>query len=199
MYTNLLQKMFNITNKAKNKIEVPEKYIITIFNNTINAYMKDLEEKIIAMKKAYIETLVKKHFKKDKNKKKEIILKAKIPKRRNEVKKVFNQLMVLIKTKLEPKHQKYCYLLILKILEKYKIISGEEIAKIKILFKEMIDERKNNKKAIHNKQKKKVKYNYDDKKWIDQNKSRIGFTFKAFSIIIPLAYIINYAYANFKV
>ncbi len=193
IYSNLLQQMYKITNKRKNKIKEKEKNSSTIYINKLNEYMKELEDKILAMKKGYIETLVEKHFEKDKNKKKEIILKANIPKKRNEVKRLFNEFMEYIKDKLEPQHQKYYYLLILKILNKYKNINNDEIKEEKKLF----NKKKLNGK-IKNEGKDDIKYNYDDYNWIRQQNSKRNVSFYLFSILIPLAYIINYIYAYGK-
>ena len=158
--------------------------------------MKELEDKILAMKKGYIETLVEKHFEKDKNKKKEIILKANIPKKRNEVKRLFNEFMEYIKDKLEPQHQKYYYLLILKILNKYKNINKDEIKQTMQLFRKKNKDKQN--KENDNKNLKNNKDNFDDINWINQQNTKKGMIFKFFSFMIPLAYILNYAYANFK-
>lgn len=76
----------------------------------------------------------------------EFILKANTPKKRNEVKKTFTDLMILIKNKLETQHQKYYYSLILQILSKYKNINEDEIQKKMRLFKIIIHNHKKNKK-----------------------------------------------------
>ena len=153
--------------------------------------MKELEDKIVQMKKAYIITLIKKHFEKNENKKIKIKLKANIPKKRNEVKKVFNQLMELIKNNLEIQHQKYCYIQIMTILKKFKAINDDEINKIK----KLIQQKKNNKKK---KEKENDKNNNDNGNWIYNQVSNKKMMFKIFSFIIPFAYIINYIYANIK-
>ena len=194
MYSNLLQKMSKITNKRKNKIKEKEKNNPTIYINKLNAYLKELEDKIMAMKKGYIETLVEKHFEIDKDKKKEIILKANIPKKRNEVKRKFIEFMRYIKDKLEPQNQKYYYLLILKILNKYKNINKEEINQtMKLLKKKAIDG-----KISKDKKDKEKDNKYDDINLINQQNTKKGRIFKFFSLIIPFAYLFNYAYANFK-
>ena len=193
IYSNLIQKMVDITNKRKNRINDKEKNEITIHNNNLNEYMKELEDKIILMKKGYIETLVEKHFENNPNNKKEIILKANIPKKRNDVKKIFKKLMGYIKEKLQAPNQKYYYILILKILNKYKNINNDEIKEEKKLF----NKKKLNGK-IKNEGKDDIKYNYDDYNWIRQQNSKRNVSFYLFSILIPLAYIINYIYAYGK-
>ena len=192
MYSNLIQKMYNIANNHHNKINLKEKNCISIYINKLNEYMKELEDKIIQMKKTYIITLIKKHFEKNENKKIKIKLEANIPKKRNEVKKVFNQLMELIRNNLEIQHQKYCYIQIMKILEKYKAINDDEINKIK----KLIQHKKNNKRK---KEKGNDKNNNDNRNWIYSQASNKKVMFKIFSFIIPFAYIINYIYANIKV
>ena len=199
-----MQKIYNITIKRKNKINLPEKKSITKYDNTINRYMKDLEDKINIMKKGYIQALIEKHFEKDENKKMEIILKANIPKKRNEVKKTFKELMELLKNEFDVQNQKYYYLIILNILNKYKNINEDEIRKMMKLYKQ-----KRNKNNIKNNDKNKInkyKYNYDnnndndnDNEWIsNKQNSKKGFIVKVFTFLIPLAYIIKYCYANYK-
>ena len=192
MYSNLIKKMKIITNNRKNKINEQEKNIITIYCNNLNEYLKELEDKINLMEKGYIETLVKKHFEKDKNKKLEIIIKANISKKRNDVKKIFTKLMRYIKNNLEPANQKYYYILILKILDKYEIINEEEINKTIKLFKP----KKHNKLNLN----KSNDYNseFDNNEWINQNYSKKGWGFKIFAFVLPIAYFINYIYANIK-
>ena len=200
----MLQKIYNITNKRKNKINEPEKHVVTKYENILNGHMKELEDKIKIMKMGYLQALIEKHFEKDENKKKEIILKGNIPKKRNDVKKVFKKLMALINDKLSDEHKKYCYMKILEILDKYKNIQDKEKKDMMKLFKQKIKNKsinKNNKKINNNKMNDNVykKDKDDDNDWINQKNSSKGITFKLFTVLIPLAYIINYAYANFKV
>ena len=198
--------MYNITNKRKNKINLPEIKGVTIYDNTLQLYIKELEEKINIMKKAYIKTLIEKHFEKDENKKLEIILKANISKKRNDVKKIFKQIMDLIKTKLKEQNQKFYYLIILKILNQYKSINDDEIKQMMKLYRQKRANKKyiiqSNKNNFNN-----YKYNNDNNDnnnngnndWINQQNSKKGIIFKIFTVLIPLAYIINYGYSNFKV
>jgi hypothetical protein len=195
IYSNLLQKMIDITNKRKNRINEKENNQPTIHINNLNEYMKELEDKLILMKKGYIETLVEKHFEKNKDNKKEIILKANIPKKRNEVKRIFKKLMGYIKDKLELPNQKYYYILILNILKKYKNINKDEMTEEIQLYKKQKSIRKI-KKGGENKVK--IKDNYDDYNWIIQQNKKRGMGFYIFSIIIPLAYVINFVFANNK-
>ena len=193
--------MYNITNKFQGKINLPEKYTLTIYNDILKKYLNELENKIIIMKNGYIETLVKKHFEKDENKKMEIILKSNIPKKRNDVKKVYKQMIDVIKSKkneLGVQSQKYYYLLIIEILKKYKAINEDEIKK----FIRKFQKRRYNKKMGNGntgvKEIKDDSNNYDDYVWINQSKSRYTKIFKFFTVVLPLAYIINYVYANSK-
>ena len=194
IYFNLLKKMINITNSRKNKINEQEKNIITIHCNNLNEYLKELEEKINLMKKGYIETLVKKHFEKDKNKKMEIILKANISKKRNDVKKIFKKLMRYIDNNLEPANQKFYYILILKILNQYEIINEDEINKTMKIFKQKNKIIKNKESAINTD----INPEFDNNVWISQNYSKKGNAFKVFAFLLPFAYFINYIYANIK-
>ena len=195
IYSNLLQKMIDITNKRKNRINEKENNQPTIHINNLNEYMKELEDKLILMKKGYIETLVEKHFEKNKDNKKEIILKANIPKKRNEVKRVFKKLMGYIKDKLEVPNQKYYYILILNILKKYKNINKDEMKEEIQIYKKQKSICKI-KKSGENKGK--DKDNYDDYNWIYQQNKKGGMGFYIFSIIIPLAYVINFVFSNNK-
>ena len=191
--------MHNIVDRAQKKINSPERHTITIHDNNINKYIKDLEEKIKIMKKAYIETLVKKHFEKDENKKMLVILQGNVPKTRNDVKKSFNQLINYIKKNkndLGEVNQKHYYLLILNMLKKYDKINEDEMKQtMKIIMKKRYNKKiSNDKKEI-----KDDKNNYEViSKNDDGSKSRAGTIFKVFTVVLPLAYIINYAYANFK-
>ena len=195
IYSNLLQKMIDITNKRKNRINEKENNQPTIHINNLNEYMKELEDKLILMKKGYIETLVEKHFEKNKDNKKEIILKANIPKKRNEVKRIFKKLMGYIKDKLELPNQKYYYILILNILKKYKNINKDEMTEEIQLYKKQKSIRKIKKGGENNVI---IKDNYDDYNWIIQQNKKRGMGFYIFSIIIPLAYVINFVFANNK-
>ena len=113
------------------------------------------------MKKSYINTLVKKHFEKDNNKKMEIILKANISKNRNDVKKIFKKLMGYIRDKLEPANQKYYYLQVLKILNNngYKTISKDELRNELVLYRQKIfnNQRMEKKKYFHQMKQIKIK------------------------------------------
>ena len=202
IYSNLLQKMIDITNKIKNKINEKERNDALIHTNNLNQYMKELEDKIILMKKGYIKTLVEKHFEKNKNNKKEIILKANIPKKRNEVKKIFKELVGYIKDKLKAANQKYYYILILNILKKYKSINKDEMnEEVELYKKQKRNARMNNKNKNRNevKEKEKIQYNYDDYNWISEQNKKRGMSFYIFGILIPLAYVINFVFANNKV
>ena len=202
IYNNLLQKMYEITNKRTNRIKEKEKFTQTIYINNLNAYLKELEDKIILMKKNYINTLVKKHFEKDNNKKMEIILKANISKNRNDVKKIFKKLMGYIRDKLEPENQKYYYLQVLKILNNngYKTISKDELRNELVLYRQKIfsNQINGNVKKKKKEENKDANKDSDDTIWINQQNEKKGIFFKVFAALLPLAYIVNYAYANFK-
>ena len=72
----MIKKIYKLTENNKNKINIPEKKIVTIYDNTLNQFLKDFEDKIIILKKCYIETLIKRHFEKYPSKKKEKLKKS---------------------------------------------------------------------------------------------------------------------------
>ena len=200
MYSDLIQKLYEITDERQNRINLKEEYAVTIYKNTLDKYLKNLEDLIIEMKQKYILTLIKKHFEKDPNKKKQIIIEANIPKIRNNVKRTFKELIIFIKNNLELPNRKYYYLQILNILNKYEVIGEDEIQKmIKLNKKNRLNNgivdgkvsKKGNKNGLK-------KYNDKEKEsWIMAKKSN-GISFKIFTFVIPLFYIANYIYANFK-
>ena len=179
IYSELIRKMYQITEKLKNDINIQESNKATSFDEILNKFLINFEEKIVNLKKCYIDTLVKRHLEKDENKKKEIILKANLPKRRNELKKVFRAMNETINDKLEKENQKYYYILILNILKKYENIEENEIdSALKILRKKKIikKDKKNNNKNIKN-------YEKTDKKEANCN---ICFISILMTVFIPL-------------
>ena len=190
VYSELIKQMYKIINKANNRIKIPEKKLANKYDTEVDKYLKELEEKIKIMKIKYITTIIQKHFEKDKSKKLEIILKANIPKKRNEVKKCFNELFSLIKNNLEPQHQKYYYILILKMLKQYEDLSEKEI-------KMKAKEYKKNKLKKRIKEENKNE-NIDDSEWNVEYKQKRGYLFRFISFLIPIAFVVNYAYSNFK-
>ena len=193
MYDNLLEKMIYIINKYKEEINVSPNNCNNIYKDILDKYIQNLEKKIIIMKNGYLQTLIKKHYCNNYEKKREIMIKGNIPHKRNEVKICFNDLTSFIKNYLKDKKdvQKYYYILIINILNKYDNITGENILMAKKLFKEnkldilnYIEENKNDD-------------NDNDKTknlWIRQTKSKKGKILKLFTIALPFACILTYFY-----
>ena len=179
IYNNLIQKMIIITHELKNKININEKYTVTIYKNILDKYFKELEDKITKFKLRYIKTLIKKHYAKDENKKIQIVNESKLAKKRNDVKKIFKELLSLIQNKLESPNQKYYYLLIIKLLMKYNDINKDDFKRFLKLYKI-----------------KRYNYKNSGNSWIKGHKLKNSASFKAFTLIIPLFYIANYIYAN---
>ena len=180
IYTNMIKKIYRITEKKKNDIEIPEKKTITLYDNALNQFLKDFEEKIINLKKGYVEALVKKHFEKLPSKKREIVNLINLPKRRNELKKTYREMIELINKKLEKENQKYYYMLILEILKKYEIIQSQEINN----EHKILAQKYKNKLEKKNKKKGKNYWNY--------------FSSSLFLIIIPTFFITYYLMSNAK-
>jgi hypothetical protein len=126
VYSNLIEKMYRITESKKNEIDVPEKKTTTLYDKTLSKFLKDFENKIKELKNLYIITIIKRYLEHDPKKQKEIIIEANLPKKRNELKKLYRNMMDVIKNKLQKENQKYYYILILKILDKYKKIKNKE-------------------------------------------------------------------------
>ena len=126
IYSDLIEKMYRITESKKNEIDIPEKKTVTLYDNTLSKFLKDFEDKIKELKNLYIITIIKRYLEHDPKKQREIIIKANIPKKRNELKKIYRNMMDVIKNKLQKENQKYYYILILKILDKYKKIKIKE-------------------------------------------------------------------------
>ena len=176
----MIKKIYRITEKKKNDIEIPEKKTITLYDNALNQFLKDFEEKIINLKKGYVEALVKKHFEKLPSKKREIVNLINLPKRRNELKKTYREMIELINKKLEKENQKYYYMLILEILKKYEIIQSQEINN----EHKILAQKYKNKLEKKNKKKGKNYWNY--------------FSSSLFVIVIPTFFITYYLMSNAK-
>ena len=129
IYSELIKKMYLIAEKSKSKsdISIAERKGSSEYDNILNKLLSDFEEKIKNLKKSYIDTLIKRHLEKSPNKKKDIIIKANLPKKRNELKKIYREILELIKSKLEKDNQDYYLILIIQILKKYEDISDNEL------------------------------------------------------------------------
>ena len=181
IYDNLIQKMINKAQKLKNKINVKETCIPTNYKNILDEYCKELENEVAKFKLRYIKKKKKKHYTKDKNKRIQIVNDSNLAKKRNDVKKIFKELISLLQNKLELPNQKYYYLIIIKLLMKYKDISKDD-------FKRFIKPQKI----------KKFDFENPSNKWIKGHKFKTSAGFRALALIIPLFYIVNYIYANIK-
>ncbi len=192
MYDKLLEKMIHIIDNYKNNIDVAPDNSNMKYNDILNSYIKDLEYKIIVLKNAYLTILIKKHYCNDNIIKRKIIMQGKIPSKRNEVKKCFNELISFIKNSLKNNQeiQKYYYMIILNILTKYENISDEDIIRTKQLYKEKKLDELNYIEDNNNEK------NNNEKIWIRQVKSNRKKYFKYFTIALPLIYIASYFYSN---
>ena len=168
IYSGLIEKMYRITEKEKNDIDVPEKKTVTLYDNTLSKFLKDFEDKIKNLKNLYIITIIKRGEEKGHPKKQdEIVLEANVPKKRNELKKLYKNMMNVIKNKLQKENKKYYYILILKILDKYKKITPKEQKEKKNAYMKMKE-----KEIIKNKKIQKDKEKEKDKeKKLEQKKS----------------------------
>ena len=194
MYDNLLEKMMYIINKYKNEINATPDNSDTKYNDILNGYMNTLEYKIICLKNAYLYTLIKKHYCNNDIIKRKIIIQGNIPRKRNEVKLCFNELISFIKNTFKDNEeiQKYYYMLVLNILIKYENISDEDIQMAKKLYKEnKLDE-------LNYIQEKSNQINNEKNVWIRQIKSNYNKKniFRLFTVAIPLIYISSYFYTN---
>ena len=185
IYSNLIKKMINIINKKKKEINVPEKIKVNSLDKNLNKLLSDFEEKIVSLKKCYIDTLVKKHFEKSENNKKKIIFEANLPKRRNELKKIFLEIIESTNHKLEKDNLKYYYTMISNLLDKYLKIEDEEI----------INSLNNIKKPKVIEQAKGDKDKEIKKNQIQHKKECNCFICKLFLFLFPLVFV---AYFNYS-
>ena len=82
--------MIHITEKNINMIEEEPNKSNNSYNDIIEEFILTLQTTLVQMKNGYIYALVKKHYYKDANMKKRILLQENIPQKRNNVKKAFN-------------------------------------------------------------------------------------------------------------
>ena len=142
------------------------------------------------LKQSYINTLIKKHFEKGQNDKKQIILKADLPKKRNEIKKIYREMIKLVTTELEKDYQKYIYILILKILEKYKSIKDKEMNSVLEMYRKQ--KQKNiGQKNDNNVNKDKIIKNYEKKENEKLNCNACNLILSFLSLIFVVYYIYN--------
>ena len=191
MYEDLLEKMINITNKYKDEIDVSPNNLNAKYKDIMNRYIQDLEYKIIKMKNGYLYTLIKKHYFNDDKMKRNIIIESNIPRKRNEVKKCFNEIIYFIQNNFkEKKDIKKCYyILIINILNKYENITDKDILMAKKLYKDNKLETLNSIEVNNNEN------NEKENLWIRQKKTKKAKIFKIFAIILPLTYALSYFYS----
>ena len=158
-----------------------------IYNNINNDTYRNIN-KIIILKKCYIETLIKRHFEKYPSKKKQIIYEANLPKKRNDLKKVYHEMMKVINEKLKEKdNQKYYHILILDILKKHENIEQKEINdELKLYKNNLKNKEKENKNKVIKKSKKNEKNNWS---------VNIG---NLLIFLIPMAFAAYYLNTNIK-
>ena len=181
IYSDLIKKLYRITEKKKNDINIPEKKRVTIYDPTLSNYLKDLEAKILNLKKSYIDTLVKRHFEKSEEGKKQIVKEMNLPKKRNELKNLYREMMKLVKEKLEKEHQKYYYIEILKILKKYENIEDKEMNSGKKAYKINLEKNKNREIKI---------------KETKNKESGGGYNLNSIFILIPLFCVVKFFISN---
>ena len=191
MYDNLLEKMIHIANKYKDEIDDAPNESNTKYKDILNRYINDLEYKIKTMKNGYLLTLIKKHYCNDINLKRKIMIEGNIPKKRNEVKICFNELISFIKNKFKGDGdiQKYYYIIIINILNKYENISDDDIIMAKKLYKENKLDTLN---YVEENTDKNIK---EDNLWVRQKRvNKKTKVFTTFAVALPLAYILTYFY-----
>ena len=154
------------------------------------------------MKNGYIYALVKKHFCENEKMKKRILIQENIPQKRNNVKKCYNELMLIIENKLknDEEIQKYFYNVIIELFHKFENITEEDLDNAKQLYKENKLETLKNIKYI-------IKYNDNEKNdgnklsnngWVKQIKTKKTNPMKLISIVLPLAFAGVYIYNFIK-
>ena len=192
MYANLLERMIYIIEKYKDEINEAPNNANTKYNSLLVKYIKDLECKILALKNAYLITSIKKHYCNNEKDKKKIIIQGNIPRKRNEVKICFKELVSFTKNRFKNNAgiQKYYYMQILNILNKYENISDEDIQMAKKLYKE------NQLDKLNYIEENNIENNKEENVWIRQKKSNSSKIFRIFTVALPLAYIITYLYTN---
>ena len=153
------------------------------------------------MKNGYIYALVKKHYCENKNKKKKILIQENIPQKRNNVKKSYYELIMLIENKLknDEENVKYYYEIILELLEKYEEITDDDINNAKQLYKDNnLDSLKIFKNVIKDKE-----YEIEDghelknTAWINQKQTKAFNSMKLFIYLLLFAFVVVFIY-NFS-
>ena len=96
IYSNLIQQMIHLTEKKFNNIKEEPNKSDNDYNEVIENYINLFENKLQQMKNGYIYALVKKHFCENEKMKKRILIQENIPQKRNNVKKCYNELMLII-------------------------------------------------------------------------------------------------------
>ena len=190
IYSDLIKKIYRITEKKKDDISIPEKKTVTIYDDILSQFLTDFEEKIKNLKDCYINTLIKRQLEKDPNKRRAIILEANLPKKRNEVKKVYKNMSNIIDNKLDNENKKYYYIEILKILGKYDGIADTEIKDDMKIYKINLKKQKNKQE---NKNDKIIK-----EKNVKQNKKGSYNIVNVAIFLIPLIYAGYFALTNLK-
>ena len=191
--------MIHITEKNVNLIEQEPNRSNNTYNDIIEEYISTLQTTLVQMKNGYIYALVKKHYYKDANMKKRILLQENIPQKRNNVKKAFNAVIEFIKDKCEDdkENQKYYYNKIIEILEMHETISDEDLENAKKMFKE--NRLENLKNIVHIiKDKNENEGNILKNGWIKQKKNKKLNPVKLIAFTLPFAFAGAYIYNLIK-
>ena len=167
-------------------------YLNTISNNKydndnkINQEIDNFEKNIKFLKNNYIYLITKKNNLKDKKEKNKLTDEINIPKKENDIKQLFNKIILLINSKYkEPHIYNICMEKLRNVLTKYNKIKKDELneAKVKDKQNKLFSPEKEELEKSNNKDKNII---HDFKK--GGNKKLFLIT----SLIIPLFYIINY-------
>ena len=152
----------------------------------INMKINELEEKIKNMKSYYIFGLIKKQIIKDKKEKKRFIKNLKIGEKRNDVKRIYKEIIDILNNKINNREINVnFYQKMIEVIKKYGKITNEDIIEGKLKYNNInnIDE--------FDKINEIQKNNIDNK--INNNKQKI------FVLLLPMVFILNYFTNNFKV
>ena len=202
IYTNLIQQMIHLAEKHFNLINEDPNKSDNAYNDIIENYINIFENNLLQMKNGYIYALVKKHFCQNEKMKKRILLQENIPQKRNNVKKSYNELILIIQNKLEndKENQKYYYNIILELLNKFEYITEEDFDNAKKLYKENRLETLKNIKYIAKYKENEIKNGKDisNNSWVKQIKTRKTNPMKLITIALPLAFVGAYIYNFIK-
>ena len=198
MYNNLISQIIQLIKAKSDRINKEPKKSFNRYNEIIEDNLDNFEFNLQQMKNGYIYALVKKHYCENKNKKKKILIQENIPQKRNNVKKSYYELILLIENKLKnyEENMKYYYEKILELLEKYEEITNEDLNNAKLLYKEKnLDSLKIFKNVIKDKEYEiENGYELQNTDWINQKQAKISTHIKLFFYLSFLVFAIVFIY-----